>query len=347
MKVAVVGAGLIGHERLDALRRIQEEFVDAVQIAIVIDPDLDKLDEIKDSYDCDVSNELSQITAHNPDWVFICTPHEHVFPISKFCFQFEYNVLIEKPLGRSLSECNKITSLKPSKSKLFVGFNYRFYKGIRLAISDALNGEFGQIVSVNMILGHGNSPGMENSWKLDPNICGGGALIDPGIHLLDLVLCLAVGKVDILNGSCWSGFWKTGIEEECHLILKDSNSSIFNIQSSLNRWRSSFKLEINGTEGYGIVEGRGRSYGPQSYKKGKRWGWLGGSSQVESETIVINSDLGTDCFLNETLEILGLRVDDISRSHVQLQVCTETQASRTMALLDSCRNTIRLPILDN
>jgi predicted dehydrogenase len=225
-----------------------------------------------------------------------------------------------------------------------VGFNYRFYSGIRKAIKDTLDGHFGKIISVNMILGHGNAPGMERTWKLDPIKCGGGALIDPGIHLIDLALCLSNGSVEVIQGASWKGFWNTGVEEEVHLIMKDSLGTIFNIQTSLNRWRSNFRLEINGVDGYGVVEGRGRSYGPQSYKVGKRWGWQSGVNQADTEELIIDSNLSNDSFFHETAMLLGITLPELEFQNNKLNVCNQIQAQQAMSLLDASRKILNLPI---
>ncbi len=344
MKIAIIGAGLIGQERIAALKRIIAEHDQKFIISIVIDTDSDKLNQVKEKFGCEVSTDLNVISKYQPDWIFICTPHKFVYSLAKIAFNYGCNVFIEKPLGRSLEECCQIIDLKPSHSRLAVGFNYRFYNGIRQSINDALNGYFGQLISVNMILGHGNAPGMEKSWKLNYESCGGGALIDPGIHLLDLVLCLAKGEIKVMGGTQWSGFWNSGIEEEVQLLLKDTFDTTFNIQTSLNRWRSTFRLEINGTDGYGIVFGRGRSYGPQTYITGKRWGWQSGISQMESEKTIVEADPVNDSFYLELCSLFSLIVDSISINHPQLGVSNEIQALKSMDLLDRSRKSVNLPI---
>lgn len=344
MKIAIIGGGLIGQERLDALKKIIEISGRPLEISMVIDPDKSRLEKISEKYKCSVSSNLEDAFLAKPDWTFICTPHEFVVDIAKVCFVQNCNVLIEKPLGRSLNECNEILAMKPQNTRLAVGFNYRFYSGIRKAIQDALGGRFGKIISVNMVLGHGNAPGMEKTWKLDPVKCGGGAMIDPGIHLLDLVLCLSNGTINVMQGANWSGFWDTGIEEEVHVIMKDSLGTIFNVQASLNRWRSNFRLEINGVDGYGVVEGRGRSYGPQSYRVGKRWGWQSGLNQADSEELLIDSEPSNDSFLHETATLLGIPLPGLELESDQLNVCNQMQAQQAMSLLDSCRKSLNLPI---
>jgi len=345
MKIAVVGGGLIGQERLDALKRIIEISNRDIEISMVIDSEQSTLEKISKKYKCPVSRNLKDVFLGSPDWIFICTPHDHVLEVAKACFAKKCNVLIEKPLGRSLDECNEILAIKPQETRLAVGFNYRFYSGIRKAMNDAFEGRFGKIISVNMVLGHGNSPGMEKTWKLDPIKCGGGALIDPGIHLLDLVLCLSGESIQVVEGASWTGFWNTGIEEEVHVIMKDSGGTIFNIQASLNRWRSNFRLEINGVDGYGVVEGRGRSYGPQSYRTGKRWGWQSGLNQAESEELLIASDSSNDSFFYETAMLLEVALPGFENQNDRLNVCNQIQAQQAMSLLDDCRRSLNLPTI--
>ena len=337
MIVSVVGAGLIGKERLKALKILSVAPENNIEIGTVVDINKDLLNLIQIEYDCKIATDIDVMLNDRPDWVFICTPHHDVIDIVRKFFSLGCNILVEKPLGRTFDECRSILSGKPTNCKLAVGFNYRFFSGVKALIEDSKNGKFGNIISVNMILGHGNSPGMEKSWKLDPVQCGGGSLLDPGIHLLDLVLCLAVGPVSVNGGCSWSGFWNTGIEEESHVILSDSVGVIYNIQSSLNRWRSIFNLSINGTEGYGVVDGRGKSYGPQSYRTGKRWAWLDGVNQKESEVVVIDRDNVENSFFNETASILGFDLLK-SKSPYHLQPCNEEEALNTMSLYSKCQN---------
>lgn len=340
MKIAILGAGLIGRERISSIQKIAElqklhNDNNIVEISAVYDPDSETRYNISQKYQVPVCQEQHIALATNPDWVFVCTPHDATEDAIKNSFKCGANVLVEKPLGRNLNECIRILKLKPNSAELKVGFNYRFFNGVEALLQDCKQNKFGKLISVNMTLAHGNSPGMENSWKLDPIKCGGGCLIDPGVHLLDLILQISHGSIDIENIKSWQGFWNTGIEEEVHMLMTDENNTIFNTQISLNRWRSTFKIEVNGTEGYGIVEGRGRSYGNQSYRRGVRWGWQSGKSQIDSEDIIIENDNCQDSFLKETISVLG---SNIQQYYSPSFSCNHIEALQVMTLLNKCRN---------
>jgi len=347
MRVAIIGAGLIGLERIQAILKINLIAMGAVDVVMVVDSNAERLTEINTRYGVPISTELPDLFARNPDWVFICTPHFETKALIFDAFSHNCNVLVEKPLGRSLLECSQILNEKPSHLSLFVGFNYRFFAGINKIIGDAKNGRFGKLISVNMSLGHGNSPGMEQSWKLNFHKCGGGCLIDPGIHLLDLVHCISDGEIKVQGGNSWAGFWATGVEEEAHLIVSDSAGVIYNLQTSLVRWKSQFRLEINGESGYGVVEGRGRSYGPQSYRVGTRWGWLSGKTQKESEEFIIENDDASNSFFVETALLLGLSnvLNEIGNDFF-LDPCNFNEAFQVMKTLEDCRTLLGLPTIE-
>ncbi|HEV7866416.1 MAG TPA: Gfo/Idh/MocA family oxidoreductase, partial [Chthoniobacteraceae bacterium] len=245
---------------------------------------------------------LEDVRSFSPDWVVIATPHDTAAQLCPHVLDWGVNVLIEKPFGRSLAEAEQLAARETRERQLFVGFNYRFFPGIVTALGDARAGLFGPVVSVNLVLGHGGSPGMEKGWKFDLIKAGGGCLIDPGVHLLDLCHCLEP-KLAVENLQSWSGFWKTGIEEETHLLLR-GGTTVFNLQVSIIRWRSVFRLEVHGTEGYGVVTGRGRSYGPMRYVRGRRWGWQTAANQEASEETVSVSECD-DSFVDELRALLN------------------------------------------
>lgn len=344
MKVVVVGTGLIGSERIVALQKIAKATDHQISLAAFVETNAQRLKQISEKHEIQGIADIGAALAMQPDWVFVCTPHAVAPELTSLSLRAGANVLVEKPLGRSLSECESILAEKPDNLRLAVGFNYRFYRGIEALIHDARIGKFGKLISVNMILAHGNAPGMEKSWKLDPYQCGGGCLIDPGVHLLDIAYRLSEDELSVTGAKYWSGFWNTGIEEEAHLLLENRANTIFNIQVSLNRWRSNFRLEVNGTDGYGVVEGRGRSYGPQSYKSGKRWAWQVGGTQAESEFFHLPSYPAEDSFVRETAVLFGPEIArKVLGESPSQKVCNEIEAASVMRLLDEARVTLGLP----
>lgn len=328
MNVAVLGFGLIGRQRVQALRNLRAAGC-PIEIIGVHDPFLEEKATLVDGEGPVWLDSLADVESLAPDWIIVSTPHDVAVGLVERFLPLRCRILMEKPFGRSLQEAEGLFRQLRFPDQLFVGFDYRFYPGIAQAVDDARTGVFGDIVSVTMVLGHGGAPGMEKGWKFDPVRAGGGALIDPGIHLLDVSHLLSPKGVSPLQGWSWSGFWNTGIEEEVHLLLQAAGF-VINMQVSVVRWRSTFRLEIQGTRGYGLVTGRNRSYGAQTYVRGKRWGWRGGGSQAESEEQVLSSE-GKDTLHDELASLL-----EPGRSRFLLPPCAADQALTVMKTYDQC-----------
>lgn len=328
IKICQIGAGLIGRERIKAVMALVASR-GGVELTSVFDPYLKEKPAALQPYDLRFAGSMDEVFAQKPDWVFISTPHDTAAALAKQVLARDINVLLEKPMGRNLTEAKAIAACQVRPNQIFVGCNYRYFDGVTAALRDAGKKLFGNIISVEMILGHGGSPNDRTSWKLDPEKAGGGVLIDPGIHLLDLCQCLFPEEIQVKHVVAWRGFWNTGIEEEAHVLMQ-SGRSLINLQLSVVKWRSSFKIQINGDEGYGIIEGRGRSYGRQTYRRGRRWGWASGQSQKESEEVVVATD-GDDVFQKEVNALL------FGDPHDSVRPCTGAEALAGMDLLERCR----------
>src|SRR3989338_677284 len=141
MKIAIIGVGLIGRERIIALKKISELTHQPIEL-IAFDTNPESLISVKVEYNIKITNDFNKILSENPDWIFICTPHYVAKDIVLKSFGSSANILLEKPFGCNIQECDEILTAKPVSSKLYIGFNYRFFDGIAMAINDIKNGRF-------------------------------------------------------------------------------------------------------------------------------------------------------------------------------------------------------------
>lgn len=329
IRLGFIGAGLIGRERLLAVKRMIEKGR-PVEIVGIFDANVDVCQKTARKFDATGFSNLDQLFTSNLDWIVVSLPHDTAVQVAHDALKSGASVLLEKPMGRDLHEARQL--FEEGGERLRIGLNYRYYPGIRRALQDARAGRFGKLVAIEMLLGHGCGPGQEKTWKLDEERAGGGCLIDPGIHLLDLCLLLASDELSVSGGTTWSGFWNTGIEEDVNLVLSSKEVSL-TLQVSIVRWLSEFRMCIRGVDGYGLVTGRNRSYGPQKYVVGSRWGWRSAANQAASEVLEVESD-GMDVFVQETEALL------FSNEEGQRQwprPATAAEGLRVMELLDQIR----------
>jgi 1,5-anhydro-D-fructose reductase (1,5-anhydro-D-mannitol-forming) len=286
VRVLVVGAGLIGGQRAAAIRTSA-----GAVLAATVDPRPDS-----SSPDVPHYARLEDVPAETYDAAVIAVPHDLAGDLAAVVLRTGRPVLIEKPLGVTAAAARELEALADRVSApSFVGFNYRYLPGIR-RLRDALSsGRLGELRNLDMLVGHGGQPHSAEGWKLDPARAGGGVLLDPGVHLLDLLLDLAPGA-RCTGIEATGGFWGTGIEEDVVATFRDGEL-LATIRVSHIRWVNTFRVEAFGDDGYAIVEGRGGNYGPMTLRLGRRWAWIDEdvASQRESEE---THDFGSE---NESL----------------------------------------------
>ena len=67
-----------------------------------------------------------------------------------------------------------------------VGYNHRFHPALQKARELVDAGALGPLMFIRARYGHGGRVGYDREWRADPNLSGGGELIDQGVHLIDL-----------------------------------------------------------------------------------------------------------------------------------------------------------------
>jgi predicted dehydrogenase len=224
------------------------------------------------------------------DAAVIAVPHHLAAGLARAVLAQRKPVLVEKPLGLNAAEARAIAEAGAGTAS-FVGYNYRFLPTMREAFARVARGELGALRSVDMFLGHGGNPRSAEGWKLRPEQAGGGVILDPGVHLFDLLLCLEPA-LGLRHVSATRGFWKTGVEEDVVAVMA-AGALIATVRVSHIRWVNTFRIEIGGDDGYVHIDGRGGSYGPQRSAFGRRWGWDDGTKRTQRET-EIQTDHGPD-----------------------------------------------------
>jgi 1,5-anhydro-D-fructose reductase (1,5-anhydro-D-mannitol-forming) len=243
---------------------------------------------------------LSELSPESYDAAVIAVPHDAAPSLTEAILAAGKPVLVEKPLATSTAVARRLEELAgqiPSPS--FVGYNYRFLPTVREVVRMAASGRLGRLRSIDMLIGHGGHPESGEGWKLDPARAGGGVLLDPGVHLLDLLLRVAPGA-SCTAVEATEGFWGTGIEEDVALTFR-ADVLIATLRVSHIRWINTFRIELFGEEGYCLAEGRGGNYGPMSVRVGKRWGWATGSDVTQKESETVRAFGSTDTSLRDEL----------------------------------------------
>lgn len=123
------------------------------------------------------------------DLIDICSPNHVHYEQVKKALEAGKAVYCEKPLALNYQEAAALVQLAEAKNLMNqVAFMYRFMPAVVKAREYFRNGELGEILHFKFILYHkGYLNERPLSWREQRKFSGGGAIMDLGIHLVDLV----------------------------------------------------------------------------------------------------------------------------------------------------------------
>ena len=187
MKVAVIGCGTIANSAHIPSYMNNPE----VEIAYFCDIIPERAQECVKKYGCGkaVVDFHDILKDKSVEAVSVCTPNNMHAPISIECLRAGKNVLCEKPAARTYPEALEMQKAQHETGKVLnIGVVNRFNDNVRLIKKYIDSGRLGEVYHVYVSFrAHRSIPGLGGQFTTKA-ISGGGALIDWGVHFLDIVM---------------------------------------------------------------------------------------------------------------------------------------------------------------
>lgn len=184
VKLGFLGIGWIGLNRMNAL--LNAGIAEAYAISDV---------NVENAVNAATNNTVicssfeKMLEIDSLDGIVIATPSALHAAQTIAALDAGFAVFCQKPLGRDCSEVTSVLETARRNDKLLgVDLSYRFLNVVNILHMHIKQGLLGQIFGVEAVF-H-NAYGPDKAWFYDANLSGGGCVIDLGIHLVDLILCL-------------------------------------------------------------------------------------------------------------------------------------------------------------
>lgn len=191
------------------------------------------------------------------DAVYIATP---VFCHKEQVMQAaaaKKHILLEKPMGLTVEDSVEIKEFCEKQGvKLGVGLMMRFnnlHQEIRNIVAE---GKLGEIVSMRAQFTCWY-PEMEGAWRQKMALSGGGALMDMGVHCIDLLRFMSGLEAKEIVSLKGNQVFKYEVEDAASVIMKMENGALAYVDAAFNipDEAAVCKLEIYGTGGSVFLEG--------------------------------------------------------------------------------------------
>jgi len=263
MNVAIIGCGLIGEKRAEA--------IGGNRLVACVDISVERAEMLARRFSgSEALSDWRRVMEYKDiDVIIVATPHQSLAEITLAAVSSGKHVLVEKPAARHVDELTPlITGVKQSSSLVRVGFNLRYHPALRKAREIYKLNELGELMFLRARYGHGGRIDYEKEWRAKPGLSGGGELIDQGVHLIDLARWF-LGDFAEVQGLARTFFWDMPVDDNAFMILKTAKQQVAFLHASCTEWKNLFSLEIYGRRGKLHIEGLGGSYGTErlSYYK--------------------------------------------------------------------------------
>ena len=256
MRWGIIGSGGIARKRTlpgmmlasnaecIAVMDLKEETVKAVQEEFRIPRAYTSLEEL--------------LLQEDIDAVYIATPvfchKEQVLKVAKA----GKHILLEKPMGLTVTEAEEIRDIcKTYGVKLGVGFMMRFHDAHQKVRALIEAETIGEVVSAYAKFNCW-SPVSNVKWRQTKGYSGGGAMMDMGIHCIDLLQYVTGLRVQRVAGMCGNQIFQyPDVEDAASAVLGMSNGAMFVVEANFNipDTIGGCKFEIYGTKGRILAEG--------------------------------------------------------------------------------------------
>lgn len=192
------------------------------------------------------------------DAVVICSENANHCAHVKLAAGKVKAILCEKPMATTLADAQAMIDIcATTGTKLQIAFPVRFSEPVRALKAKVDRGELGQIFSAKCT-NHGSNPG---GWFVDPELAGGGAVMDHTVHVIDLLRWIFASEVsEVFAEVGHNVFYKESpIDDAGLLSFKLSNGVYGTLDTSWSRPKSyptwgDVKLEFLSDKGLVCVD---------------------------------------------------------------------------------------------
>ncbi len=248
LRFGLIGAGGIAQTHLQAFARTP-----AAILTCVMDTREDAAQAVAAAHHCTAYSDLeTMLSQSNLDAAIVCTPPVTHPSICRQLATAGVHVLCEKPIAIDLhSALSMIETARSADTILTMASKFRYVDDMVFAKQLITSGVLGDILLFeNTFAGHVD---MAKRWNSNPEISGGGVLIDNGAHSVDIVRYL-LGPIQSIQTIEGRRYQNIPVEDTVRIHAKTVGGTLaaMDLSWSINK-QTPWYASIYGTQGTVLV----------------------------------------------------------------------------------------------
>ena len=255
-RFGIVGCGTIGPTHAGAIQQIAN-----ARLVAASDVVWERAQEAARKFHAPHAYATAQALIADPDVdiVCVCTPSGTHADIAVAALHAGKHVIIEKPVEVSLEACDRIIAAEEETGKKVTVISQHRFDAATAVVKEAIDsGKLGRIVLADASVkwwrtqAYYDSGDWRGTWALD----GGGALMNQGVHTVDLLQWLTGGVASLYALTRTAAHERIEVEDVAVAALTFTNGAVGTLTATTAAFEGfPVRIDIYGTEGSAVIEG--------------------------------------------------------------------------------------------
>ena len=255
MKFAVVGAGVIGETHARLITSLPE----GAELVAVVDVEAERAAALSGKYGGEPMTDLKQACARpDIDAVSICLPSGLHADAAITALEAGKHVLVEKPIDVTLAAADRLIDVEQQTGLTVSVISQRRFQHAPAFLHQAVaDGRLGRIT-----VGIAESPFWRSQeyydsggWRGTVELDGGGALMNQGIHVVDLLLWMLGEPVEVQAYSDRLAHERIEVEDTVAATVRFRSGAIGSIVATTSAYPGRpVRLSVYGDRGSAVIE---------------------------------------------------------------------------------------------
>lgn len=304
MRFGIVGAGVIGtiHARLIASIGGQQ-----AELVAVADTDRAAAKRLADAYDClALSTAADLVTRGDVDAVSVCLPSGMHAKTAVAALDAGKHVIIEKPIDITLPAADEIIAAERRSGRTVTVISQRrFQPAFRFLYDAATDGRLGRTTAAMAESTFWRSQAYYDSddWRGTQALDGGGALMNQGIHAMDLLTWIMGEPVEVSAYSATLAHERIEVEDTLTANIRFASGALATLTAATGAYPDRpVRLTVVGDAGTAVVADERLAYVRTRDSETGQSGGVGNDALMSEASAPVHVD---DAHCAQILDFIG------------------------------------------
>lgn len=254
-RFALVGAGVIGRHHA----AVMGELADRLELVAIADRHPERAEQLAGEYGGKAFGSLTDaLVAVDADVVVVCTPTGEHGSVAIQALRAGKHVIVEKPAEVSVDKTDEIIAAQRGTDRLVAVISqHRFDLSTEIAVAAIARGDLGRlttgIASIDWWRGQSyyDSGDWRGTWELD----GGGALMNQGVHTVDLLVATMGRPVEVFAYTGTLAHERIEVEDAAVGVVRFASGALGVLHATTAAYPGlSARLQVHGDRGSIVID---------------------------------------------------------------------------------------------